>query len=255
MVTYYARFLPNLSTITHPLSQWLHKNAKFKWSKECEDAFVKIKGELTSDKFLVPYDSNLPIRVECDASPYEVGAILSHIVNDQERPIAFVSRALTKTEQNYSQIGQGALSVVFAVNKFYAYLFIGRSFELVTDNDKAPTRIFNPSNIPPMTASRLVGYAMFLRDFDYKIRLQKGEENTNADFLLRAPMSNGSKGVEAAFAIEVDRIEAKVVKQISTPELTAKTIAEHTKSDAKIQPILKALIRTSKNDVDMSNIR
>ena len=32
LVSYYSRFVPNLSTIAHPLNQLLGKNVQFKWS-------------------------------------------------------------------------------------------------------------------------------------------------------------------------------------------------------------------------------
>ena len=51
---------------------------------------------------LVHYDVNLPITLQCDASPYAVGAVLSHIIDDEERPVAFASRTLTASERNYS---------------------------------------------------------------------------------------------------------------------------------------------------------
>ena len=45
---------------------------------------------------LVHYDVNLPIKLQCDACPYGVGAVLSHVMEDgTDRPIAFASRALT----------------------------------------------------------------------------------------------------------------------------------------------------------------
>lgn len=43
LVNYYARFVPNLSTLIHPLNAMLHKEAKWKWSSEFEKAFQDVK--------------------------------------------------------------------------------------------------------------------------------------------------------------------------------------------------------------------
>lgn len=43
LVNYYHKFLPNLATALHPLNQLLEQSNQWKWTKECEEAFVKKK--------------------------------------------------------------------------------------------------------------------------------------------------------------------------------------------------------------------
>ena len=100
LVNYYHKFLPNLATILNPLNQLLTQGKMWNWNPGCEQAFTKVKKLITSDMVLTHYDPKRPLRLACDASPVEIGAVLSHIIEDgtAERPIAFASRTLTKAE-------------------------------------------------------------------------------------------------------------------------------------------------------------
>ena len=74
-------------------------------------AFQEAKELLTTSKVLVHYDSTLSIRMAADAFAYGIGAVISHVLpNGEEKPIAFASRTLTSSEQNYSQIEKEALA-------------------------------------------------------------------------------------------------------------------------------------------------
>ena len=93
----------------------MEKDHTWEWINECNNAFVKCKDMLTCEAVLVHYDSTKPIKLACDASSYGLGAVLSHVCDDGEHPIAFVSRTLTKAERNYSQIEKEALGLVFGL--------------------------------------------------------------------------------------------------------------------------------------------
>ena len=104
MINYYVKFIPNLSSIAAPLNQLRHKNRLWQWESQEETAFQKLK-ELVPAKVLVHYNPQLSVKLDCDASSTGIGAVLSHqMLDGTERPIAFVSRSLTKAEQNYLQI-------------------------------------------------------------------------------------------------------------------------------------------------------
>jgi hypothetical protein len=99
MIQYYSKFLPNLSTVLHPLNKLLGSKVQWHWSKACRAAFKKVKDLIVSAKVLTHYQPDLPLVLACDASPYGIGSVISHIMGDgDERPIAFASCTLTAAE-------------------------------------------------------------------------------------------------------------------------------------------------------------
>jgi hypothetical protein len=134
ILQYYCRFMPNLSTVIAPLNALLRKDVKFHWGKAEMCAFEKSKQLLKDDTVLVHYDMNKPLVISCDASPYGVGAVLSHVMDDEsEQPIAYASSSLAPAEKRYAHIDKEALAIIFAVKKFHQYLY-GRKFLIVTDH-------------------------------------------------------------------------------------------------------------------------
>ena len=133
MINYYHKFLPNMSTTLQPLYALLHKDTKFEWSAACDDAFWKCKQELMKNTVLVHYDPSKEILLACDASSHGLGAVISHVIDGKERPIAFSSRTLTSAEKSYAQIEKEALSIIFGVRRFHKFLY-GRKFTLITDH-------------------------------------------------------------------------------------------------------------------------
>ena len=87
---------------------------------------------VTSSSTLVHYNPVKTLILACDASPYGVGAVLSHKIGDNKWPIAFTLNT-GATNKNYSQIDEEALKIVFGVKHFHKYLF-GQLFTIKSDH-------------------------------------------------------------------------------------------------------------------------
>ena len=124
LLHYYGKFLPNLSTLLHPLNALLRADSKWVWSEECTKSFESAKELLSKAPVLAHYDPSLPIKLAGDASAYGIGAVISHVFPDgSERPIAYASCTLSSTERNYAQLEKEALSLVYGIQKFHQYLY------------------------------------------------------------------------------------------------------------------------------------
>jgi len=77
----------------------VRKEQKWKWEKEQEEMFEKLKVEFTTEPVLAIPDINREMRVEADALDYATGGVLSTKCEDGKwRPVAFISKLLNTTE-------------------------------------------------------------------------------------------------------------------------------------------------------------
>jgi hypothetical protein len=58
------------------MTQLLEKEAKFKWSSQCEEAFLTLKKLLTTAPVLAQPDIEKPFDVYCNASGTGIGGVL-----------------------------------------------------------------------------------------------------------------------------------------------------------------------------------
>ena len=186
MLNFYGKFIPNLSSILEPLHSFMRKDVVWKWEVEQQEAFDKAKNQLQSSDLLVHYDPEKELVVSCDASPYGVGAVLSHVMEDgSERPVAYALSTHSTAERNYGHLDKEALAVVFAVKKFHQFLY-GRHFKIYTDH-KPLLGPLHPEK-PLMASSRMQRWAFTFLAYEYELLYRPGNENGNADGLSRLPV-------------------------------------------------------------------
>ena len=187
-VNYYHRFMPNLSSVLSPLYRLLQRTVQWTWGRAEQQAFNEVKNSLTADSLLVHYDPNREMILACDASPYGIGAVLSHRMDDgAERPIAFTSRSLSPAEKNYSQLDKEGLAVVFGVRKFHQYLY-GLQFQILSDHKPLHHLFSADKAVPNLASARIQRWALLLSAYRYSIQYKPGSRHANADALSRLPL-------------------------------------------------------------------
>lgn len=80
------------------------------------------------------FDPNLKTIVSADASSYGLGVVvLQKQQSGNIKPVAYISRLLTPTEQRYAQIEKEALAFTWACERLSDYL-LGLTFCIQTDH-------------------------------------------------------------------------------------------------------------------------
>ena len=132
------------------------------------------------------YNTLLPIKVSCDTSEKGLEAVLEQKENERWHPIAYASRTLNKSEQNYCQLEKEILSIVFACTKFHDYVY-GKPFHVY--NDHLPLKsIFTKSIVksPP----RIQRFLVCLQKYNFEMHYMQGSLLTVADTLSRATLTD-----------------------------------------------------------------
>ena len=220
-----------------PLHKLLRSNTRWSWKTEQSRAFEDAKNLLQSPRVLIHYDSSQPLVLSCDASPYGVGAVLSHIMEDNtERPIAFASRTLAKAEINYAHLEKEAFAIIFGIQKFHNYLY-GRKFIIHSDH-KPLMYIPNASkSIPTMASPRVIRWSLLLSAYSYELRYRPGKQQANADALSRLPLPDHPQ------IIPKPAETVLLMNELSHSPTSATDIRTWTSKDPTLSQVLRATLR------------
>ncbi|XP_061754270.1 uncharacterized protein LOC133551511 isoform X2 [Nerophis ophidion] len=181
LASYYRRFIKNFACIAEPLHALTKKHVQFHWSEECQLAFDDLKSRLITAPILgYPLDKGDMI-LDTDASDVGIGAVLSQVQQGVERVLAYGSRKLSKTEQNYCTTRRELLAVVDFTSHFRQYL-LGRRFTVRTDHSSLRwlTRMKEPEG-------QLARWLERLGEYNFEIVHRPGQLHGNADSLSRRP--------------------------------------------------------------------
>lgn len=91
---FYRRFILDFSKIAKPLTDLLIKDVPFDFTHECEEAFNKLKTVQGTVMQASYWD--LPFEIMCDASDYDVGAVLGQRKDKKLHAICYTSKTLDK---------------------------------------------------------------------------------------------------------------------------------------------------------------
>ena len=106
-------FIWRFAKITTPLHRLTAKTTeKFKWSPYCDLAFRVLKEKLVSAPVLAFPCFDQEFIVDCDASDYGLGAVISQRQEGNEKVIAYASRVLEDCKRWYRTTKKEMLAMV-----------------------------------------------------------------------------------------------------------------------------------------------
>jgi hypothetical protein len=157
------------------MTELLKKGVKFVWSEECDQAFHTLRKHLTSAPVLTQPDMSKPFEVFCDA----LGTGLGCVLMQENRVIAYASRALQPHEKNYPTHDLELAVVVHALKLWWHYL-MGNHCNIYTEH-KSLKYIFTQSDLNMKQRRWLV----LIKDYDLEVHYHPGKANVVADALSR----------------------------------------------------------------------
>lgn len=230
LVNFFGRMIPNFSRIVQPLHHLRKKDVTFEWASEHNDAFNRLLHLMAKEPVLVSYDLAQPVTLATDASEKAIGAVLLQ----QNKPVIFVSRILTDTEQRYSNIEREALAVVWSVYRL-KQLLLGRRFTLQTDH-KPLEKIYGNFRIPKVASNRLMRWSILLQQFDFDIKYEPGSQMAHADALTRLQLLSDESHEEDLVinnvAPDVSSEWTLAIQQATTTDELAQAIIRRVKADS-----------------------
>ena len=189
LANHYRRYIDNFSKIALPLTDMLKgspaKGTPIQWTEKEEEVFQALKTALTTEPVLHHPRIGKPFIIDPDSSQYCIGAVLQQSFEDGDRkqrlhPIAYESKKLTETEQNYSTQERELLAVKHALNH-WRHIVEGSEIYVRTDHQSLST--FR-SKTRTRRMERFIGE---IEHYDPKITYRPGPLQTIPDALSRIP--------------------------------------------------------------------
>ena len=135
-----------------PLRALLEKDTEWQWHPENLQSFSMLKHLASSAPVLAYFNPNQPVKLSVDASSKGLGAVLLH----NDHPIAYASRALTDTQQQYAQLEKEMLAVVFGCTKFHDYIYGMPNVEVESDHKPLEAILRKPLHQAPLRLQKMI---------------------------------------------------------------------------------------------------
>jgi len=180
MFAYYSKWIPNCSEMTQRLANSKDEvSTNGSLSSDAVNAFEQLKKALQEAVLVCP-DFSKSFVIETDASESSIGGT----INQDGRPVAFFSRALTPTERKQSIVEREALAIIECCRKWRHFISSSSHTTVLTDQ-RSVAFLFGPQTRSKPKNEKLDIWRSELSELNIEISYRPGELNQAADALSR----------------------------------------------------------------------
>ena len=122
----------------------------------------------------------------CDASNLAIRAVLGQREGGKPYVVYYASKTLNEAQRNYTTTKKELLAVVYALDKFRAYL-VGSDIIIFMDHSALKYLVTKQN-----AKARLIKWVLLLQEFNLQIRDKKGVEIFVSDHLLRLTIAHNT---------------------------------------------------------------
>ncbi|CAF3398661.1 unnamed protein product [Rotaria sp. Silwood2] len=279
---YYRKFIPNFSHIAEPLRKFVPttrtqqkkgQKTPITFTNEEVTAFEQLKHYLTTDLVLRLPNNRFPFKVQTDASDEGIGAVLSQLYPEGDRPVAYLSKKFTQAQRKWSPMEQECYAFICALDKWHNYLS-GIKFVWETDH-KALTQLNQKAQIN----KRCERWRLKILEYDFKVKYIPGLTNSMPDYLSRSPVDdaeedpdeiphliskstqtdvlhvNNHSSIVAAVQTRAMKLRNQTLNDITNiPKFTSDSLNTSTEENRIIPFSIEELIQAQQNDNYAKNI-
>ncbi|KAL0149263.1 hypothetical protein M9458_055497 [Cirrhinus mrigala] len=151
----------------------------------------------------------MDLTLQVDASKSGLGAVLLQ----QDKPVAYASKSLNSTEQNYAQIEKELYAVLFGCKRFHEYMY-GRKVTVESDHKPLEAILKKPLASAPPRLQRMI---LQLQKYDIHILHKPGKQIPVADTLSRKSIEYHDDSLSEGMDAQVHTLIANI--QVSDNKL------------------------------------
>ncbi|RDY06850.1 Retrovirus-related Pol polyprotein, partial [Mucuna pruriens] len=183
-VTALSRFISKASEVAIPILDTLKKERNFACTRDCEEAFLRLKAILATPPILVRPKLGQPLHLYISVTDVAISSVLIQERGMEQCLVYFISKTLQGPEKRYQKIERGALTLVIASRRLHPYF---QSFSIIVRTDLPVRQILGK----PDLAGRMVAW-----------KLTPEHEQVEGDWYLSVDGSSNQAGSGARVILE-----------------------------------------------------